>query len=78
MSLQKRIEHLENATNPSRWITLIVAVDQVMSGAAYQNRCEAARLQAIADGRVKPNDKIFFLPRDVDADEIALRVLGRE
>ena len=80
MSLEKRIENLENIANPSNWVTLIVSKDERMAEGAWEKRCEAVRLEALADGRLKPNDKIIFLARESQTvlDAITRRVLGRE
>jgi hypothetical protein len=76
VNLEKRIEALENTVNPARWVTIMVTQYDGEASEAFRARCEQERLAKLEDGSLKPQDKIIFVGRWHDADEIGNQVFG--
>ena len=74
MSLEKRVEAIENAVNPARWVTL--CIEMTRDDKDWDQRCEQARLKALESGQLRPGDSIIFLAQDSNQAEIDARVLG--
>jgi hypothetical protein len=62
MSLEKRVEAIENAVSPGQWVTLCVPSSPDKK--EFDRRCEQVRLKALESGTLKPEDKIIFVSKD--------------
>lgn len=74
MSLEKRVEAIENVVSPAQWVTL--CIEMTRDDKDWDQRCEQARLKALESGQLRPGDSIVFLAQDSNQALADARALG--